>query len=536
MKTTVQFATCVLTLLTMIATTAAADEPSGLAGPETRANWPHWPLMVQEIPEDWPQREEGPADAAPSGLLAGVARADISPPYGIPLMMWGSAVHVESDGTDPTGMRASALVIADGEQQFAMVDIDHVSLDYIDGAGMVEQIVARTGIPAGHVRLAASHTHAAPGINTMKGPPGIDVAAYQPMFDRYVQSLHDKVAGAVVKAQSELRPAHMYGGRGSASINVNRRFVGNDGTAAVGVNLDGFVDREVVVFRIDDAAGNPYAVLFNYQAHPTVLAYANTKISPDYVGAARKTIESAMPGATALFFQGGAGDQGPMEGFTGDLEVAHRLGNILGHEAAATAHGIETVDRKRVFEGYMESTAYQAKQHWRVAGPRDQTLSQARRVIEVPGRQISPAAMRTLEAQLAAAQKVARKFTDDDHTAEALQSRARLRRYADRHALWKSFVERVDPVTVEIRVLRIGDLAIVSMPGEPFSGIGHAIKSASPFDYTIFAGYSSGVGHGYMPMASDYNLGGYEVEGTRYGEGAAEKVIKVATEMLQSLR
>ncbi|MEQ9530590.1 MAG: neutral/alkaline non-lysosomal ceramidase N-terminal domain-containing protein [Porticoccaceae bacterium] len=529
-------AKALLVLLTIAATVplAHSQETPSMADPAEREKWPHWPLMVQEIPEDWPQEEEGPADSAPSGLYAGVASTDISPAYGIPLMMWGSAVHVESDGLDPSGMHARALVLSDGEQQFAMVDIDIVSVDRF--SGLVERIAARTGIPEENIRLAASHTHASPGVNTTKGPPGIDLHAYEPLVERHRNAMYDKISGVVLSAQTELRPVHMYGDRGTAEINVNRRFRGEDGTEAVGVNPDGFVDQELVVFRIDDASGKPYAVLFNYQAHPTIMAYANTKISPDYVGMARHTVESALPGATALFFQGAAGDQGPIEGFTGDLDVAHRLGQILGHETAAIALGIETVQRSRKFEGYMESTAYQAKQHWRVEGPRDQTLQSVRRIIEVPGRRIAPEDMRHLEEQLSAAREAAARFNEDNYSAAALQSRARLRRYSDRHALWQGFINRTEPVMVELRALRIGNLAIVSMPGEPFSRIGHAIKEASPFAFTMFAGYSSGVGRGYMPTAEEYDLGGYEVVGTRYGEGAAEEVIRAATEMLNDLR
>ena len=524
----------VLLTITAIIPFAHSQESPSMADPTEREKWPHWPLMVQEIPEDWPSKEEGPADAAPSGLYAGVARTDISPAYGIPLMMWGSAVHVESDGLDPSGMYARALVLSDGEREFAMVDVDIVNIDRFDG--LVERISARTGIPEENIRLAASHTHSSPGVNTTKGPPGFDLSAYEPLVQRHKNMMYDKISGAVLSAQAELRPVHMYGGRATAAINANRRFRGEDGTAAVGINPDGFVDQELVVFRIDDALGEPYAVLFNYQAHPTIMAYANTKISPDYVGMARHTVEQALPGATALFFQGAAGDQGPAEGFTGDLDVAHRLGQILGHETAAIALGIETVHRNRKFEGYMESTAYQAKQHWRVEGPRDQTLRSVRRVIEVPGRKIAPEDMRQLEEQLSAAREAAARFAEDDYSAPALQSRARLRRYADRHALWQGFIDRTEPVMVELRALRIGDLAIVSMPGEPFSKIGHSIKEASPFAFTMFAGYSSGVGRGYMPTTEEYDLGGYEVVGTRYGEGAADEVIRVATEMLNELR
>src|SRR5690606_20845909 len=120
---------------------------------------------------------------------------------------------------------------------------------------------------------------------------------------------------------------------------------------AVGRNQDGFVDRELVVFRIDDAQGRPYAILVNYPTHGTVLAYENRYISPDWPGMTRKAIEDALPGATALFFQGAAGNQGPTEGFTGDLAVAHRLGATLGYQALGVALGIETVDRRPKFEG-----------------------------------------------------------------------------------------------------------------------------------------------------------------------------------------
>ena len=46
--------------------------------------------------------EQGPQDSSPSGLLAGVARADITPPAGIAQMNWGSQSHILSVGNDPS--------------------------------------------------------------------------------------------------------------------------------------------------------------------------------------------------------------------------------------------------------------------------------------------------------------------------------------------------------------------------------------------------------------------------------------------------
>jgi hypothetical protein len=249
----------------------------------------------------------------------------------------------------------------------------------------------------------------------------------------------------------------------------------------------------------------------------------------------RKVVESAFPGATALYFQGAAGNQGPIEGFTGDLSVAHRLGAVLGHQAAAVALGIETVRREPVFEGYVESTAHQAKQHWRVSGPRDQTIRFTSKVIAVPRREYERREIDDMAAQVADAQKRFDAFGKGDESREAYQAAARLRRLSNLLESWKRAPDP-EPVRVRLQILRIGELAIVAMPGEPFAEIGAAIKKASPFAATMFCGYSTGIGGGYMPIESEYQYRGYEVEGTRYGKGAAAAVIRAATEMYRDVR
>ncbi len=317
--------------------------------------------------------EQGPKDSKPSGLLAGVARADISPPVGIAQMNWGSQTHITATGIDPAGMLATALVLSDGKQKFAIVDIDSGGTRGLDN--VVSRASRLTGIPAEHIRLNATHTHAGPSFQASKGPVGTDPALYERPLATHRDLVAEKVIGAIVEANSKLRPVHAYGARGVGTINITRRVRARENMPpAVGTNPDGFVDRELVVMRIDDDAGNPYAVLVNFQCHGTVLTYENTIISPDWVGMVRKRVEQAFPGALCLYLQGAAGNQGPIEGGTGDLRVAHRLGSILGVQAAALAMQIETTRREPVLEGYVESTAFAARQPWRVQGPRDATL------------------------------------------------------------------------------------------------------------------------------------------------------------------
>lgn len=478
--------------------------------------------------------EQGPKDSAASGLLAGVARADITPPVGIAQMNWGSQSHIVSIGNDPLGLCATALVLSDGQSKFAMVDIDRLFVDGLEPA--IERAAKLTGIPAENIRLGATHTHAAVNVSAAKGPAGIDLTEYQQAVARYDQYLIDQLVGLIVAAHAKLEPAHIYGDRGEGRININRRVrADGDNPPAVGRNPEGFVDRDLIVLRIDDAQGQPLAVLANFQCHGTVLAYENKLISADWIGMVRRVVEDALPTAHCLFFQGAAGNQGPIEGFTGDVAVAHRLGAILGHSIASLALGIETVQRTPTFEGFVESTAYQAKQHWRVHGPRGSQLQRVSRSVDLPRREYAQTEIAAMEQRVNDAIRKAAAAHSRKDAWEMHQADARVRRFRDLLTKWKQPVDPT-PVAVQVEIWRIGDVAIVSMPGEPFAEIGVAIKEASPFAFTMFCGYSDGTGGDYMPISCEYDQGGYEVERTPYGTQASEKLIAETTALFEQLK
>lgn len=478
--------------------------------------------------------EQGPRHAAASGLLAGASRVDIAPPPGIVHLNWGAQTHVAAEGLDPAGLYARALVISGGRQKFAMVDIDTLRVDGFEEA--IGEAAARLGVPAAHVRLAASHTHAGPNFSAVRGPLGADLSAYKPAYEAYRKRLGGKLVEAVVEAGARLRPVHVYGGRGTGSININRRVRAAQGRpASVGTNPEGFVDPELVVVRVDTAEGRPLAILANYACHGTVMGHENKLVSPDWIGTARNTVEAALPGATCLFFQGAAGDQGPVEGFTGDLAVAHRLGALLGHQIAALALGIDTVRREPRFEGFIESTAFIARQPWRVRGPREATLRFASRLIQLPPRTYSREEIASMEEAAAGAEKRLEEVRGAGDAWRLYQAQARLRRLRDLLAQWKRPPGAAHR-QLSARILRIGQVAVVAVPGEPFGEIGLAVKRASPFPVTMFCGYSDGIGGDYIPVASEYPHGGYEIERTPYGTGAAEKLIRELIEMYEAVR
>ena len=85
-----------------------------------------------------------------------------------------------------------------------------------------------------------------------------------------------------------------------------------------------------------------------------------------------------------------------------------------------------------------------------------------------------------------------------------------------------------------VQAVRIGPAALIGIPGEAFCEIGIAVKESSPASQTLFSGYTNGY-MGYMPMAHNFEEGGYEVHTTPLSAGAAEETIEVCIRAVKAL-
>jgi hypothetical protein len=84
------------------------------------------------------------------------------------------------------------------------------------------------------------------------------------------------------------------------------------------------------------------------------------------------------------------------------------------------------------------------------------------------------------------------------------------------HPLEKSYANRVlqraeSPATVQapLQVLRIGDVAVMTIPVETFAEMGLELKAKSPFPRSFTVSITNGY-YGYMPTPEQHKLGGYE--------------------------
>ena len=161
------------------------------------------------------------------------------------------------------------------------------------------------------------------------------------LIEPYLAELGVKLQDACRQAMENCQPVVMTYGTGRCSMAANRDYWDADRKLyACGYNPEVATDDTVTVVRVTDMQGNLVTVIVNYACHPTTLAWENTLISPDYVGAMRETVEAAT-GALCVFTLGACGDLGPREGFVGDTAVADRNGRQLGYAALSALEALD---------------------------------------------------------------------------------------------------------------------------------------------------------------------------------------------------
>jgi neutral ceramidase len=400
----------------------------------------------------------------PPHFFAGVARCDITPPVGIAHGNWSAQTHERAEGID-LPLCCTVLAASDGNEEIIIVEWDLLHPPHGEWLTEIRNLITGlTGVPGSHIRISSSHTHAGPSVKQ----PWFDGGAE--MIDSYVGSLGHKVAGTCLAAHRVLQPARVAGGKGYCPVNANRRTPWKPNYPLMAPNLNGFSDHEVGVMRIDSQHGQPLATVVNFAAHPTILAWANRLISPDYPGTVRRTVEKLV-GGTCLFLQGAAGNQDTIRDFSCSIEDSRWVGKQIGLEAARVAELIETQPITRTIVRHVEST-------WTVGvaeGIPDQApcgvVRCISREVTLPVYQQSP----STAADVAHVEDLKRHLSElrergapDDEVREA-------NRLARRAVLGLRIAEQRtqgSQLQLEFQAIRLGPTALVGVPFEPFAEVG----------------------------------------------------------------
>ena len=442
-------------------------------------------------------------------LSAGAARRVINPPLGTRqtgFRLFGNPVQaIESDLT------ATAVVLGDGDTKVVVIGID-LSLVGIDlslrgqrpAQEMRTQIAQALRIPVSHVLLNTSHTHS-----------GVALPDYMPdspeqmaLKERYRLSLTRLLVEAAVEADGALQPTRIGCGWGESQIGVYRREQ-RDGRDVLGEVPDHRIDPSVGVIRVDDLDGNPIAIVFRYSCHPVTMGPRAAVASSDFPGAARQAVERSL-GGLALFLQGGGGNINPRAGMGYEIDcrdTKNRVGLELGGEVIKVAAGIRTNTHKgeRKPLGNIPNILFTP---WEpVIGEPCAHLAAAEHT--VPLDYIELPSLDKAHAILARWQNT----LEERRTQDAQEWEIRVaEKYEDWAQVLVAAVEHDHPTCdLHIQAVRVDDIVITGMNAEMFFETGLEIRSRSPFPDTFSLGYTNGT-VGYLPRASDYPRGGWDID------------------------
>ncbi|MDJ0839837.1 MAG: neutral/alkaline non-lysosomal ceramidase N-terminal domain-containing protein [Acidobacteriota bacterium] len=455
-------------------------------------------FQTQENPSE-NQVEEKPSNRIESGeYMAGAALVDITPPVGVPLSGYGGGerrclfpdtrknnfhtLFKPSKGVkDP--LTARALVLSNGHERVALVSVDLIAAqEEMIQAAWQKARDKGFSIPLEKVLFCASHTHSGPGAFTKLIPwQYLAVDIYQ---DAVFQGLSDKIAGAMVRAEKNIQPARIGVGRSEVfGATANRR-------AEVSSKLltRSDIDPEMLVIRVDHATGgNPIATVWNFAIHGTWFGPENLMYSADIMGEANLQAAEMKLGIP-FFINGAEGDIEPI----GDLEETGRL----------LAEGIREAREAAITQ---RSGVLQSKHRWIDMGPAVLALSLHQHA--GPG------------------------------TAESGFTRC-LRDLGLKLGLDFRMPDGWTPRRFRFQSIRLGNLGITSIPGEPIHQLGLNIKEAGKnmgFEHIMVAALANGHGS-YFTTREEYLVGGYEGLASFFGKDNGTLIEKHGKTLLEVVK
>ncbi len=462
-----------------------------------------------------------------SQLRAGVGRVDITPPVGIAHAAWGAQRHEVADAVDMP-LFITALVLEQGDMRIAIVDIDILIMSSAMDAEARAAIVGVTGIPPEHIRIAYSHNHSGPAMMSDWITDGMDLAS------EWYAAIPEHAANAVLAASEQLEQVVVSSGTGECRININRRPVDSVGNRFTGRNWNDPVDHEVGVVGLDTVEGVPLATLMVYACHPTIMGHENTAITPDFPGPARRVVEQTV-GGLCLFLQGAGGNQGPVHGFTGDLNIYRREGTKLGLETARVRMNLDPYElRERLIEIVPSGADLGIYADEPVDEP-DNSIAVSWDEASIPLRKLEPVS--SLQERSAELNGLVGKLREEGATRPeilAAISRAKKATIALNCALLAEKHGEDGHMAIPVQAIRMGDTVLVSVPLEPFAEIGLEVKERSPASTTFFSGFSNGH-FNYLPTDAGIEEGGYEVDVSPFAAGSAELVTRACLRAIEKV-
>ncbi len=450
-----------------------------------------------------------------NNLQVGFAQVNANPPLGI--KMAGYYIQRNAKGF-LDDIQVKSLVLVCGEKKIALISIDLCSISESVYKPWLEKLEAETGISEENVFLSATHTHTSSFV-LKSGTPEEEV-----VIENYVAFLGSRVVDAVKLALADVKAARMgyIVGYAPERVAYIRRYKMKDGTTFTCPPIDdpnidypiGELDQRVNVLRFDRENAESI-VLVNYGLHADTTN--GEMLSADWPGWMARTLDKALDGVKCIFFAGAEGDVGstnvhPKDGDMNDTEISFDnemkspgMARFVGRALAGTV--LQVYDKVK----YVDVDSIDiAQKHVMVPSnmpkPEDMPLARKYKELHESGR-------------------------DDLIPYEAMQLTTVVAE-AVRMCKLENGPESYD---IRLTGVRIGPVALLGTPGEPFTEIGVKIKEAEGWELILPCAQTNG-NMGYFPVQSAYDEGGYEARSSSFKAGIDKCIIDGAKALLDEMR
>lgn len=435
-------------------------------------------------------------------------------------------------------LQANAFVLDDGRQRVAIVQAD---LGGIPGElhTRVAELTTPAGVDLDHLLISATHTHGSTGgifASTGYAALGGD------LFDRRIfEAVAAGIAKSVTEAVSRLTPARMAVGFGEIA-NAN----GNRSTGAWQRNPEALLGESpqatrLMVMRVDSTKGVPLGVITNFTNHGVIHGTFNPYFSGDNQGQATRQVTAAIRARAEA--QGIALPDG--------WEVVDALTNgPAGDITPRSDNGGWSYSRY----GSIEGSSFEQLAKMENAGSRQ--VAEAVRLWDDLGPQLSGEV--TLDARLDRVCLCGQDVGNDPHdpydredfapvgvkdwthtddpryfgTSEipilgagdtTREPTTVFEGHHRKKARLIAAAPTVEPKAARVQILRINDLALVTMPGEPTIQMGRRIErsvvaaSGGLFTKAVLVGLADDY-VSYMATTQEYEEHDYEGDFSLWGQ------------------
>ena len=454
-------------------------------------------------------------------LMAGFARVNATPPLGIGIVGYYKPRYAEGVLDD---LEINALALACGQEKVVLISYDICYITDPIVARFKKSVGKLTGLDEDAVYIHATHTHNGPFLERKSGGLNfLDPDAEENPEGEYCSMICRKMADAAKMALDDLKPAKMGWGVGQATnVAFVRRFRMKDGSIRTnpGVNNPeilepvGEVDERVNVLRFD-REGADTIVLVNFGNHPDTVG--GSLISADWPGFVRKTVEKSLDDTRCIFFNGMQGDVNHVNVFP--------KGGFLND----TFHDFDDVSRGYGHARYIGRVVAGAvlQVYDKVKYGEVNKIRSCSRPIQIPSNM--PTAEEMPEAYRIDALHNAGRDEEIPFTGMMLTTVV-----AD--AARKIRLEH-GPAYFDMSIsgVAIGNVVLVGIPAEPFTGVGLGLKDSEEWELVLPTCLTNG-SKGYFPMAEAYDEGGYEAASSSFAKGVAERVIEAGKLLMKDLR